>query len=111
MKTNYLVTEKAKRPASDKEQCFYCGSIIGDYHKKDCVYISKKVKVRAVIEYDIEVPSSWSAEDIEFHRNEGSWCSSNMLDELNEIDNEGCLCDKVKFEFIEEIPNSETFKE
>jgi len=99
----YKVTKKAKRPASKESKCFYCNQEIGDYHKDDCVLIRKKVKLRATIEYEVTVPSSWGEGSVEFNRNDGSWCASNLIDELKEIDKEyGCLCDFVEFKYLED---------
>ena len=103
----FKVTKKATRPAGDKNRCFYCGQKIGEYHKEDCVLINKKVLVRATIEYEVNVPNNWKKSDIEFHRNDGTWCSSNMLRELDEIIKEdGCLCPHTKFKFIKETSSS-----
>lgn len=96
-----IVTRSAMRPASDKEACFRCGQPVGSEHKPDCVTIRKKVKVRMTVEYEISVPNHWNKEDIEFHRNEGTWCSSNAVDELSEIIGEdGCICNCTHFDYL-----------
>lgn len=98
---DFIVTEKAMRPASDKRQCFYCQQAIGEPHKPECVLIHKMVKVRMTIEYGIEVPADWDKDQIEFHRNDGSWCSDNALDELKEVSElGGCLCHVSEFEYL-----------
>jgi len=98
---SFVVTKAAMRPASDKEECFYCHQAIGQEHKADCVLVMKKVKVRLVIEYDVNVPSDWNKENIEFHRNHGSWCGDNVLDELSDLAvKDGCLCGKAHFEYL-----------
>jgi hypothetical protein len=99
----FIVTKKAERPASISHGiCFYCGRPIGTEHLSGCVLIKKKVLVRTTITYEIEVPSEWTSEDIEFHRNEGSWCCNNMIGELEEIIKEDdiCLCPITKSEYI-----------
>ena len=99
----FTVTEAAMRPASSSPQCFYCQQAIGAEHKPTCVMINKKVKVRMTVEYEIEVPASWDQEQIEFHRNEGSWCSNNALAELEALfGDEGgqCMCDSTRFEYL-----------
>lgn len=99
----FVVTEKAMRPASDKRRCFYCQQEIGAEHKDDCVLINRKVRIRMTVEYDIEVPAHWDANQIEFHRNEGSWCADNALKELEDAFGEnGCMCGAAKFEFVGE---------
>lgn len=95
----FIVTAKATRPAGDDEHCFYCGRPIGAEHKSNCVLVYKKVKVKLVVEYEIEVPSRWNKSDIEFHRNDGSWCASNLIQELETLDeSEGCLCNIATYE-------------
>ena len=105
----FKVTKKAQRPANMNGKCFYCHESIGSFHKTDCVLVSKIVRIRVIIDYPIKVPSSWDAYDIEFHRNEGSWCSSSMIKELKEWDDglekEGkCPCNVTKFLFVSNEP-------
>jgi hypothetical protein len=96
-----LVSEAAMRPASAENACFYCRQPIGNPHSQDCVLIKRKVKVSAVIDYEIEVPAHWGKEEIEFHRNEGSWCASNLIDEIVALsDIDGCLCSSTEFKFV-----------
>lgn len=98
----FIVTEKAQRPGDmdgKSGKCFYCREEIGKPHKQTCVLLKKKVKVKATIEYEVDVPASWDVDQIEFHRNEGSWCADNMLDELEKLaKDEGCLCACAVFE-------------
>lgn len=102
----YKVTKKAKRPALKENRCFYCNQKIGDYHKNDCVLLRKKVKIRAIIEYEVSMPSNFTKHDIEFSRNEGSWCGSNIIEELEELNmKHDCLCDFVEFEYLEDTSN------
>lgn len=99
----FKVTKDAMRPASDQPQCFYCQRAIGNDHQSDCVLISKTVKVRAIIEYDVRVPSDWDKAQVEFHRNDGSWCADNMIGELEEaVEANHCLCGIVRFEMIKD---------
>lgn len=95
----FIVTEAAMRPACDESKCFYCRTAVGSAHKNDCVLIKKKVKVRMTVEYEVYVPASWDSHDIEFHRNDGSWCSGNAIDELAEAfaDQDGCMCNATTF--------------
>jgi hypothetical protein len=97
----HKITTDAMRPASTKEKCFYCNRNIGAIHKDTCVLVKKKVKVKMEIEYEIDVPAHWTKEDIEFHRNEGSWCSLNALPELDKLTEDGsCLCGIMHFTYI-----------
>ena len=97
----FIVTKKAMRPASEKRECFYCGAFIGEPHGDKCVLIQKKVKIRAIVEYEINVPCHWGKNDVEFSRNESSWCAGNFVSELSEIQEEKfCLCGNTEFKFI-----------
>lgn len=108
--SEFVVTEKAMRPASPERRCFYCHQAIGDFHKDGCVLISKWVTVKATITMDIEVPSWWDKHDVEFHRNEGTWCGSNMtgdIERYQDYKQKLCICDEVEYEYIKD--NSERF--
>jgi len=97
----FIVTEKAQRPARMDGTCFYCSSKIGEAHKNDCILIQKTVKVRAVIDYEIQVPADWGKYQIEFHRNESSWCADNALEEMKAYgEAHGCLCGHIKYECL-----------
>lgn len=104
----YRVTKKAKRPASGKDECFYCNEPVGEYHKSDCVLVNRDVEIEMRIRYKVKEPSHWDKEQIEFYRNEGSWCASNVLEELQELDKEkGCLCrTDIKFTYIKDLSGS-----
>ena len=68
---NWIVKEEDERPAGKGTgKCFYCASKIGEEHEWECVIRTRKVLVRAVVEYEVEVPESWNKENIEFHRND-----------------------------------------
>jgi hypothetical protein len=102
----FKVTKKAMRPASTEERCFYCNEKIGDYHTEDCVLITKTVQVKMTVTYPVEVPAHWSKRDVEFHRNDSSWCCNNAIAELDAISNElekkgecFCLDDNMRFEY------------
>lgn len=73
----------------------------------------KTVRIRATIEYDLEVPEDWTNEDIEFHRNEGTYCADRIVDELKSqmgtddlhYTEEGyrpCMCGTAQFEVLDE---------
>lgn len=102
-----LVTaELGPRPAGPPDQCFYCRQQIGQPHKFGCVLWTRPVTVRAIVTYDVNVPVHWDEGDVLFHRNDGTWCSSNMIEELAELypedpetgESTGCLCEQVVFE-------------
>lgn len=104
---NFEVTEKAMRPAGrGARQCYYCQAPIGEHHRPDCVLVMKKVRVRLTVDYEIGVPASWDKYAIEFHRNDGSWCSDNAVTELQALtadENQGCLCSRASFKYLESV--------
>jgi len=100
----FVVTEKAMRPASPERCCFYCHQAVRDIHKDDCILVKKKVMVEMRVQYEIEMPADWLAFDIEFNRNDGTWCADNAVDELQAIidRDEGCLCNRTEFRHIKD---------
>lgn len=91
------------RPNGPDDECFYCRQPMGNLHLGTCPIPSKKVKVRLTIEYEIDVPIYADKTDIEFQRNEGSWCGSNCIQELEELEKEiGCLCPVATYELIDD---------
>lgn len=90
--------------------CCYCKAPYEGMHEIGCVLRRKSVMVRAVVEYIITVPEDYTEESVLFQRNEGSWCKSNLIAELKELDPDDvsleggrylfCFCNAVKFEFL-----------
>jgi hypothetical protein len=103
-KQTFTVTRKAMRPMSKKCECFYCDQPIGAMHKDDCTLIRKRVMIRMVVEYPIDVPRHWTKEMVEHHRNGSTWCADNALDELHkECKVSGCLCQHTKFTQVRDM--------
>lgn len=89
------------RPAGSLDHCFYCAQIIGAEHLRDCAVIVKRVRIRYIVELEIDVPQGHSASLIEFSRNDSGWCADNALDELADLAGEGhCLCEHLRCEFV-----------
>lgn len=42
------------RPAGASDECFYCHQKVGEPHQRDCVIVTKRVRVRYLIDVDIE---------------------------------------------------------
>lgn len=85
------------RPAGPEDACFYCGQKVGTAHRRDCTIVTKKVKVAYRFELEATVPHDWTEEDLLFHRNDGSWCADNALDELVALgERHGCTCNFIK---------------
>jgi len=92
------------RPAGEPDACFYCQAKVGDPHGQDCVCVVKKVRLRYVFEADVTTPHHWDEQHILYHRNDGSWCADNALDDLEKAgEADGCLCSSFKCEFVEVV--------
>lgn len=97
------VTSKAER-ARKNGHCLYCQQPVGGEHKPDCVTVVKRVRIRMIVEYEVEVPAAWDKDMIEFHRNDGSWCTDNAISELEALsEKEGCLCNAARFEHVADV--------
>lgn len=105
---NWLVTDRGAKSSPTPGKCIYCSAGVGEQHTDDCVCRLRTVVVRMTIEYVIDVPESWTASDIDFHRNESSWCSNNANHELRKLfehiekDDVSCLCGTTRFEYMRE---------
>jgi hypothetical protein len=64
----------------------------------------KFVIVRETFELMVSVPADWDGDMVNFHRNESSWCSSNVAAEIEEQQEEGrCnVCVQHTSEFLRE---------
>lgn len=105
------------RPAGRPDECFYCQRRVGQNHAADCAVIVRDVAygVWHAIEghrlgtWKTEEPAHWDDDLGEFHKNESSWCASNMIDDerysglpLPQAEREDdCICGLVRFECIE----------
>ena len=99
-----LKSDDGIRPAGKPDECFYCHSKVGEYHGRECVTIKKLVKLKYTFVVDVEVPHYWTKDDIEFHRNESSWCASNAISELEKQGD--CLCPVFECEYIATIDDA-----
>jgi hypothetical protein len=100
--TSVLVLEEDERPnGKGSGVCFYCQEKIGTPHKWECVIPQKWVLVRMTADIPMEMPRSWTKDDIEFKLNESSWCANNIVDDLQTlVDNGLDLCNITEFEYI-----------
>jgi hypothetical protein len=74
------------------------------------VVVKRRVRLRYIIEVDVDVPHSWTAADIEQHRNDSSWCADNAIDDIDrhtshlaegeEAEFTECLCSRFRAEFV-----------
>jgi hypothetical protein len=100
-----IVTTKSVPPAGKPGECLWCKEKVGNEHKMDCSAVVRTAKIRVIIEYEVDVHGggALNAEEVfEFNRNEGSWCASNVIAELQKLINSGrpCLCDITKIAFL-----------
>lgn len=82
------------------DKCFYCPAKLGEPHDPECICPQRTVVLEAKIEMVVKVPANWTEADIMFHRNEGSWCAGNLVDELQA--GPECLCPNTEFSFVRE---------
>jgi hypothetical protein len=99
------VKDTGERPAGKPGFCFYCRKPTSEPHEKDCVIPKRSVVLRMEVEMVVDVPDHWTPENIEFHRNDGTWCTSNAFQELaraTDKPNANCGCSCSKFTFLRE---------
>jgi hypothetical protein len=101
--THRVTPENGPRPAGQPDECFYCHEAVGDDHKPTCVLRDRTVVMRYVFEVVIVVPEHWTKEDIEFHRNESTWCADNAVHvDLQRLAEGHCLCPNHTAEYVRE---------
>lgn len=107
--TNIVTPENGPAPAGGSGRCFYCERPIGKEHKDDCPCRTRTVVLKYTYTIVVDVPQSWSASEIERHRNESSWCADNSLRDLQVMaGGEGeCLCGHFHAKFLREATPEE----
>lgn len=123
------------RPGGKPDECFYCLRKVGEQHLRKCVIITRLVRLRVTLRqrgrevsglYVEALPADWSAEDIEFSRNESTWCADNvfnrtpsplrnvswqgdiaLVDEIRQKAQAGkyCTCGDTNIDFVEFVDN------
>lgn len=104
-----IVIAADSRPAGVAGECFYCRQLVGSPHSETCVLWTRKVLVRFEITMPVDTPHSWTEEDINFHFQDSSWCASNVVEMLQELENStdnGCLCPYVTAEYVGEVEDA-----
>lgn len=108
---NYPSSDTGVRPAGSSDRCFYCGTKVGDEHKPECVTLRKRAMVRFTVEMPVVMPKSWDAEMVAHYYGQGTWCASNFLELLEQLDTAvddapdevtWCMCGMVHGELIED---------
>lgn len=106
IKSTVKVTQDTgPRPAGKPDECFYCQELVGSSHKPDCVCKKKVVMLKLEVTIPVVVPSDWNSDEIEFHRNENTWCADNVIDDLTTVlqarESSGhCMCNNFHAEYI-----------
>jgi len=101
-----LPNDDGIRPAGMPDRCFYCGQRVGEPHGSKCAAVHKMVRVQYSFDIEIEVPAFWDKDNVEFHRNDSSWCANNAIGDigkfLERIDQEdsNCLCGVFEAKFL-----------
>ena len=52
------------RSAGLPDECFYCKQKIGSPHLENCVAVKKKVRLRFLVETEVNLPYRWSEQEI-----------------------------------------------
>ena len=103
MRITNIVTKSDTRceGAGTPDKCFYCNGKFGEPHDSDCVVIKRPVVTEITFTVVLPYPRNWSFEEIESHCNESSYCSDNLLDEIERVKNaNNCLCGHVQVKCI-----------
>lgn len=110
---NWEVKEFGIRPAGSPDHCFYCGVERGGVHKPECVIRKRTVVVQMTIEYVVAVPEFWTPEQLEFHRNEGTWCALNGLAEIDNLHERtgDCFCGRTTYKYLREATAEDESKD
>lgn len=93
-----LVTEKSgPRPAGKPDECFYCQAKIGEEHRTECVLRKKVVMLKIEVTIPVVVPADWDEDQVNFHRNDSTWCASSIVRDFVAYDKATdnrtpCLC-------------------
>ena len=82
---DWPVGDYGVRPAGKQDECFYCHEKVGTQHKTDCVIRERTVVVEVRMHMVVTVPEFWTTEDIEFHRNESTWCANNLYSDVERL--------------------------
>lgn len=93
----FKVTKKSPRSYGLPDRCYYCNALIGENHADNCVCISKKMKIKTVVEYEsvMTVPSYWSKDDCEDFLNE-KMCGDMVIEELTKITEKNVFSEVLK---------------
>jgi hypothetical protein len=102
-----VTPESGPAPAGQPDECFYCKVKVGGEHAPDCVVRQRTVVCRVAIDLVRAVPEDWDGEMINFHMNDSSSCSNNLLREVADLlarleDDARCACGFVEGSYLRE---------
>lgn len=106
----HIVNENATRPAGRNDECFYCQRKLGEEHKEDCVIRKRTIVLKYSFEVVVEIPEDWDQHQIEFHRNESSWCANNAIQDLKKRKENVCYCNGFTCEYLREADENDEEK-
>lgn len=97
---------------SAETHCRYCRAGVGTPHRFDCPIPRKTVLLKVHANLIVDVPQNWTDEDVEFHFNESSSCTDNVLNNLTRQTarlgaTQGCSCGSVQVEYSREATESD----
>jgi hypothetical protein len=115
--TRQLVRYGDTAPAGPKDACFWCRRTVGETHWPHCVRIvvdvtyELRLEGRVIGKWTTVEPAHWESRDGAFHKNDSSWCCSNVLHDgpdvlqvstedrtvLEARNASSCLCDVLEF--------------
>jgi hypothetical protein len=105
---NWEVQDEGIRPAGPPTECFYCHAQREAQHNANCVIRERTVVVDVTVRLVITQPEHWTAKQIEWHMNEGSWCADNILEEMEaQAVRMGCLCNTTTTKFVREASSED----
>lgn len=108
MNVRTVVNESDTAPAGMPNQCFWCKREIGKEHDLGCSRVQRAVKIRFSVELIVDVPRSWDAAMIEFHRNDSSWCANNILPDIERhCSSDRCICPVSEIKYVGEATEEE----
>lgn len=109
--THRVTPENGVRPAGKDNECFYCHQPLGTEHLVDCALRTRTVLVeyRVLVVKHYPTDPDWDAHLVEFQINDGSWCCSTILGELESLDERDgrCLCANVHATYVREATSGD----
>lgn len=107
----WIVGPTSVRPNGAPDECFYCRAKFGTPHRERCSIRCRTVVVEHTFTLVHSLPEDWDAEMIEFHFNESSSCSNNVVEALaaaiERLGDEGCACSFHAATFLREATEAD----